>query len=622
MSSTPDLHDSPRAPLWERMPGLELLAWMLLWCVARGALVLSFGDVFGYGEEFEKACAGKAMIDGLGVPHYQLAYHYYEGGGFVISHLDALAFMMFGQSVLAIKLVALGFGAAILAASWRLCERLGGRGAARVFALLFVFAPESVQKNSLLALGIHFHALLFVALVLDAAAALILEPERTRRRWLWFGFTAGFGLFFSYQLVLTIVAAVIALVVALRHERMSKRMLRAAVGFAIGLAPLLWMAAHAGKEVFDIHGAEVLGGTAKLDTLQKFFASVFGGRGVLDWIALIALCASPALGWFALRESDERTLGIGAWLVLAHIVVFLFAYVASGFTVGRVYHYFLLHRLTPLWWLTAMLTTFGALAAWRTQRTPLRRLAVGAVAVLVLGGAIDTVRMLGDAPQGGWRDARWILARTKGYSYAQYLQKITPHLVGVRADKLKNCLRFTEEDPQLLHQAITVALYVEENPSLEDMERELDGVGVEDKRGFYLGYGMTLRNVLGGEMQSRVAEMEKQPEARREALLEAIGRFGTRFFPSEDLVRKELQESIEAKLPAAVMRGLGHRVHDAQGDAEVAHYFEMRRGPLSLDPQRVFELLAQYPSEPAGQVLVGYQSAHLLHWLDGRDSRD
>jgi len=621
MSSFSIPEEAPRPTFAQRVSSFELLAWILLWCVARGALVLSFADVFGYGEEFEKACAGKAMIDGLGIPHYQLAYHYYEGGGFVISHLDALAFMLFGTSVFAIKMVALGFGAAILAASWKLCERLGGRNAARVFALLFVFAPESVQKNSLLTLGIHFHALLFVALLLDATAVLILERERTRRRWLWFGITAGFGLFFSYQLALTIAVACLALVIALRHERMRKVMLYALLGFVIGLSPLLWMAVNAGGEVFNIHGAEWIGGGAsKLSTLGAFLGSVFGGRSALDWIALTALCAAPLLGLVALRESDSPALRVGAWIVFLHVIVFLIAYVASGFTVGRVSFYFLLHRLTPLWWLAAVLTTLGATAMWRTRRNSLRAVAVVAIAVLSILGGIDTWRTVRDAAPSDWSAHARRLEQTKGYAYAQYLQKIVPHVQGTRVDKLRTFLRFRDEDPQLLHEAIAVALYVEGNPTIEDMERELDDVGVTDKRGFYLGFGMTLRNELGGDMASRVNQMQKQPELRRDALIEAVGRFGTRFFPSEDLVLEEIQEGVAAKLPDVFFHGLGHRVHDARGDASAAHYFEMRKGPLALDKIRAYDFMPKYP-EPSSEPLVrGYDDTHLLNWLDGHAS--
>jgi hypothetical protein len=544
----------------------------------------------------------------------------------VISHLDALAFAVFGQSVLAVKIVALVFGAAILAASWNLCRRIGGRGAARAMALLFVFAPESVQKNSLLALGIHFHALLFVALVLDETVRIAVERDLRPRRWLWLGIWAGFGLFFSYQLVLTIAVAAGALLVVLKRELHAKPALFGVLGFAIGVSPLLYMVSKVGSEVFDIHGAEVLGGNSppKIETLQKFFDSVFAGRGAFDLCALIVLCASPLLGVFALRRSAPRTLRVTAWIVFAHIAVFLAAYVGTGFTVGRVYHYFLLHRLTPLWWLAAVFTALGAAAVWSSGVRWRRASAAVIVAALAVFGASDLARMTQDAPYG-WRDARWILARVKGYSYPQYFQKTatgsTPHFAGSRVERLRTLLRFREEDPQLLHEALTVALYVDGNPTIEDMERELDAVGITDKRGFYLGLGMTLRNELGGAMASRVAAMESQPEARRDALLEAIGRFGNRFIASEDLVRGEVQQAIDAKLPDAVFRGLGCRLYDARGDASVAHYFEMRRGPIALDRQRAEQVLAGLGSSNAGLV-EGYNSALLLHWLDGYEHSD
>ena len=67
--------------------------------VVKIVLVLSLADVFFYCEELEKGTAAKAMIDGLPVPHHQLAYHYYEGGGFVISHLKAAAFLLVGENL-------------------------------------------------------------------------------------------------------------------------------------------------------------------------------------------------------------------------------------------------------------------------------------------------------------------------------------------------------------------------------------------------------------------------------------------------------------------------------------------------------------------------------------------
>src|SRR5262245_29951589 len=97
-----------------------LLLCLGLLVLTRAALVLSCADVFFYGEELGKGAAAKAMLDGLPVPWIQLNYGYHEGGGFVVTHLKALAFLLVGENVLAHKLVALLTTALILAAGWRL----------------------------------------------------------------------------------------------------------------------------------------------------------------------------------------------------------------------------------------------------------------------------------------------------------------------------------------------------------------------------------------------------------------------------------------------------------------------------------------------------------------------
>jgi hypothetical protein len=602
---------------------LELAAWIALFVVARGLLALSFADVFGYGEEMEKACAAKAMLDGLGVPHHELAYHYYEGGGFVVSHLDALAFLLLGQSLLAVKLVALVLGACVLTAGWVVAERFGGKVASRAFGLLFVLAPESVQKNSLLALGIHFHACLFIALILFFAGCAIAERGKRASTWLALGLASGFGLYFSYQCALTIAVVAVALLSTLRSACFSRASLAGALGSVLGLAPLLWMASHVGAEVFDIHGAELVGGKSKLDQLGAFVESVFGGRSALDWIALTALCATPLLGVLALRKSASAPMRMAARLVLTHALVFVAAYLASGFAVGRVYHYFLLHRLTPLWFLAILLASFGAAAAMR--RGPRERgLALGLVGVLAGSGLVDLAGMVRDAlpehrqPDCFWRGRVEILARTKGYAYPEYLHKIESHLAGTTADKLRVFLRFVDPHPALVHEAIAIALYGDGSRTLEEIQRELADAGVTDHRGFYLGLGPMLRARLGGDIASRVRAVEGYPPDVRDALIEAVGRFGLGNLVTEDRIREEIQQGLDADLPPAYFTGLAHRAYEARGDLTVAHYFDMRTGPWMIDMERAWQAFRDVPREK--WTLEAWSpdrsNAHLQHWFE------
>lgn len=592
--------DAPRA----RRRWLELGGWILLWLVARGALVLALADVFFYGEELEKACAGKALLDGLGLAHHQLAYHYYEGGGFVVSHLDALAFALFGETLLAVKLVALALGACVLAAGWTLTERFGGRTASRVFALLFVFAPLSVQKNSLLALGIHFHAMLFVALVLLFAGRVLFDRDRRLRTWFLLGLSAGFGLYFSYQLALTLAIVAVALAWKLRGEVWSRASLAGVVGFLLGVAPLAWMASHVGAQVFDIHGQGftfVVG--EKLATLRQF-ASSFDAWEIGFTTLLIALIAGGA--WAALRHApDARTRGM-ATLVVVHLALFVAAYLGGAFTVGRVLHYFQLHRLMPAWFLAVLLIALGAAVAW--QRWPrIVRDAVGAFALIgVLSGA--PWRAL--RTSGGWE----LVTRTKGYAYAEYIGKVRHHVAGTSADKLDVFLRFDEPHPELLYAALAENLYADASLTVDEMRAEVKSVAIADERGFLLGlgYGLRERHMREGgakdDVAGRVRWLDAQPSDVRAALVEAVGRFGLGLLNTRDRLQSELSMGRGAGLPDEYFIGLGYRAWGTRGDL-TRRYVDQVSSPLGIDVREFEAFVAPLDARERALLGRGYERA-------------
>jgi hypothetical protein len=593
-----------KGPLGQRW---EWLVWVLAYGALRLLLVASFCDVFVYGEELEKAAAGKALLDGVPIPTHLLPYHPYEGGGFVVSALDALAFSALGESVLAIKLVALALGAATLWVGWSLCERFGDRSSARAFALLFVFAPESVQANSVLALGIHYHACLFIGLVLSLALRAAFSRAARDGAWVALGVAAGFGFYFSYQLALTLLVVGTLLVLAYRRELFGRRLAWALAGALIGITPLLWMALHHGGGVFDIHGASLVGGdVSKLDLLSKFSDSLTAGRGAFDLAALVLLVGTPLAALTALRGCESRTF---RWVVLAitaHVVLFLAAYLAGGFTIGRVLHFFYLHRLMPLWFLAILLC---ALAVSR------RRWLWSPIVALAVLGALDTFRMVRDAQPESLAQNLSQLAEEKGYRYSQYLQKIEPRLPGTRAEKLSVLLAFDEPQPELLHEALAIALYGSGEGSFESMCEEIRSAGVSDLRGFELGMGLMLMRHKGRDFQERIDVVAGFDAPTRDALIEGIGRFGQWELGTEDTVLREAKLGVDAGFPEPFFVGLGRRLHSALGDARVTHYFERHSSPAFLSRAKGEHLIAEAPESARGLLRAGYEHARLLHEL-------
>jgi hypothetical protein len=621
VSSTIDAPPQPRDGVRWRLG--ELLGWIAFFAAARLALVLAFGDVFAYLEEFEKAAAAKALLDGVALAHHQLAYHPYEGGGFVVSHLDALAFALLGESVLAVKLVAVALGALLLALGWRLCQVAGGvaggLAAARAFALLYVLAPASFQQNSLLALGIHYHALIFVAAVLLGVLGALEGGAHLRRLWFATGLAAGAGFFFSYQLALTILVAAGALVVVARRfgaASVARGAPWALAGGLLGLAPLFWMASHWGAAVFDIHGADVLATKVpKSELLEQFARSLFAGRSPLDTLSLALLLAAPFVLVFAMRSTGAlRTL---AWLVTAHLALFVVAYLGLGFTVGRVVNYFLLHRLAPLWFLGLVGASLGVAALWRTGRT---RVAAAVVIVLAACGARDLGGLLAAASPHDWLAHARVLARAKGYAYPQYIQKLSTRLPQGRVELAELFLGFDEEDGEQLVDALAATVYGDGRTSLEEAEAEARELKLSSARPLIAGMGMALRNQWGGTIASRLAALEAQPPERRAALAEAIGRFGNRYFPTVDAVQRELGEGLAANAPPEFYFGLGMRMAAARGDGARKHYHEPAPGPWAFDAERARAVIDAQPAEVASALRAGYEHGTALQRLDGRDA--
>lgn len=576
--------------------GLEArwVPWALigLLLVTRGLVVLSLGDVFFYGEELEKGCATKAMIDGLGIPHHQLAYHPYEGGGFVTSHLNVPFFLALGPCVLALKVVSLLWTAGILLCGWRLCRRAFGPTAAAAFGLAFVLAPEAFQEISLLDLGIHFEATLFVLLALDALLQL-LHGEAREGTWLQLGLALGFGTYFSYQLapVALFCFAVLALLRPASYRSRASHW--GWIGLLTGLLPLLLMWRLAGDAVFDVHGQSLGPGrwTRLAADVPAFLDSLYREASPLARVGPLlvpaALLGALALGAGRLAGSARRS-----WFVLLAFLAFETAvYLASGFTVGRVEHPTYLNRLS-LVWMASLLVLAPALAGAGGARPG--RLGALLLACACSPGVVGLARLVAGGRPGAPLENLAILLSTPGYDYPQYLAKIEDDLDGTRADKLAVFLRFRERDPRALQRAAALALA---DPALEPGELvELFGsaVGV-DPREFLPGLAWWLRARTGAaDPRQRLRALQDWPEELRPYLAEAVAAWGFRLLPSEDELLRELAIPPPPEWTERWDRALGRRV------------LAFSR----LDPDRARALLRRAPPER--------QAALESAWLEAR----
>lgn len=620
----PPILESPQ-PVRSRLPLWGLLALLLL---VRAAFVAVLGDVFFYGDEFEKGAAAKAMLAGLGgeVGHHRLAYHYYEGGGFVLSHIDALAFLALGANLLALKAVALLFNALVLAAGFALCRRAFGTRAALIFGLLFVFAPESMQKNSLLALGIHYQALLFVLLVLDLGGRILFEPRTPLRTWAVLGLAAGFGTYFSYQCALTVGFVGLGILCLQPRALFGRRGLAGLGGLALGAAPLAVMWALVGSELTNIHGTSLVGGfvpAERVALLGSFLASVFNPEHPAALATGVLLVLGTVLGLAGLLGHAPAAPVGGAprsWAIYLglYLACFCLVYVCSGFAVGAVSHYFLFHRLSQPWLLAILLCAGGA-AAWM-RGTPLQRgVAWALVGSTLLLGALGTARVVGRGNHADFGANLRVLSETKGYRFDEYIAKIWHHLEGDGAQRARQLMQLEDPDPALLDYTLAVNLFGPNEVPLRPLRQlvsELDPGGEDD---WYVALGPMWRTRYGLlDLSDRMDEALSEPEldpARREAVIESFGRFGLGFLVTEDRLRKEVAQGLEHALPRAYFRGLGYRLYSVRGDRELHGYQRQTNSPFFIDPARGRAFIARQEHDIREALSEGFIRAQVEHSL-------
>ena len=595
---------------------IALPALLLLLAAVRGLLVVSLADVFLYGEELQKGAAAKALLDGLPLPWHALAFQPYEGGGFVVSHLDALAFLVCGQSLLALKLVAFGLDALILLVGWRFARWAFGARAALAFGLLHALAPASVQKQALLALGIHYEALPFTLGVLYLGARVAFEHDLRPRTLALLGLVAGFGIYFSYQVVLVVAFVGLLLALAERRALLGRSAVPGWIGFAVGLLPLVWMVAHVGSAVLDIHGQSLVGQAARggqVARLAAFLGSVYADRAPLDLLELVlrplAVVAGLALALRAVPASLARRCAL---LVGGYLAFFGVVYATSGFAVGEVYHPFLFHRLSPAWPLGALLIGAGVQQALG-RRGFLRDATLATVVLLAAMGLRDTLAAASEGSPGSWRANLDLVARTKGYAYRGYLTKIAHELEGTPAEKLALAARFEEPDPVYLQRGAAHALFLDPALSLAQVRAAIASAGATDPTGYWLGLGPWLRVRLGGALDGRVRAVQGEPEA--ELLVEAIARFGSRSPPTLEDLEQDVRAGLEQGLPAAFFRGLGGLLYDVRGVRRGELYWQHAGPPFALDPRACEAFLAL--QDPAIEPLLreGYRRAVEEHTL-------
>lgn len=536
------------------MSGSRLALLVALLVLTRGVLLACAADVFFFGEELGKGVAAKAMLDGVPVEHWKLIYVWHEGGGFVTSHLKALAFLAVGESILAHKLVALAFTALLLATGVSLARELFGDRAALLFGLAIVFCPESYLRFSLMNLGTHFEATLFIAIVLRQTFRILRAPPGTSRDWAILGLASGFGLYFSLQTAPAIACAGLYLLVGLRARLLGRGLAVGVVGALVGALPLLFMLSKLGLEAVRVRGEDVVGGSrpSLMVAIGDLLAPLGPDPSALDVLVLVLV---PACAIAAPFLGRERAF-VRTWSSIAgYCVLFLALYFGSGLAVGMGGHWGIYLRLAPLWFFTTMLAAAGI------DRMLDSRRAAGIVALVVLGvaGAADLASLARTgAPTRPIENLR-VLATTKGLDYVEYFDKFVTHLDTDPGSRVRTLLHL-RDGSDLLPASIAHSVFEKAGEPVADVLATLRASAGDRFEESLLGLGAYLHPGEGYDFDAAYARLESAPKELQPLLAEAIGRagLGPRF--RRDRLAEQVAHPVPERWRSAWLRGTGWRV--------------------------------------------------------------
>ncbi len=195
-------------------------------------------------DELYRGAIAQEIVSGLNMPLADYRADDYSGGSLVVGALAAGFFLLLGPTVFALKLAPLLlFTLALVFWSLTLQRHVSERVAA-YFAIIFSVSPPQFTAYSLVAVGFHTESIFFTALSLFLLCEILSAKTPARVPAALLGFTAGFGLWFTYSYGPTLLAVVVFWLWYDEPARLKTRFLYFGAFFVIGFLPWISFNLH------------------------------------------------------------------------------------------------------------------------------------------------------------------------------------------------------------------------------------------------------------------------------------------------------------------------------------------------------------------------------------------
>src|SRR2546428_4820370 len=209
-----------------------------------------------YDELYEGTMA-QELVTGLKMPFTEYRTSNYMLGTLVVGALASGFFLLFGPTLLALKLAPLlVFTLALVFWYWTI-QQYAGERMARYFAPLFCVSPPLLTAFSVTALGSHGESLLFSALTVFLLFRVLSDKTGSPALPVLLGLVAGIGLWFCYTYGLTLLTLLGFWVWHDKGRLRLPRVLWFALGFLVGFSPWIVLNVQTHFAGFVVQGKNV-----------------------------------------------------------------------------------------------------------------------------------------------------------------------------------------------------------------------------------------------------------------------------------------------------------------------------------------------------------------------------
>ncbi|PKN97133.1 MAG: hypothetical protein CVU42_17170 [Chloroflexi bacterium HGW-Chloroflexi-4] len=225
-----------------RISGLDLSdAWILLLLVSLfvvSRLLWLWLNPFsaGYFEDNYRWVAAHELLSKPALTFLDYQADHYQGGSLVMILLVCFYFLLFGESVISLKLAALTFSVGIIVMLYLIGRMFFGRTAGIIAALCYLTGPPLAAVWGLVVLGSHGESI-FLSLLQIFLYLGILSGTWRSSSGLWlFGLVSGLGIWFCYTTGLSLLACALCFLV-LKGLPKRNELLWIILGFLMGVSP-------------------------------------------------------------------------------------------------------------------------------------------------------------------------------------------------------------------------------------------------------------------------------------------------------------------------------------------------------------------------------------------------